>query len=333
MRFSIIIPAYNTADYIERCLNSVLSQPFFDYELILVDDGSADKTGEICDAYARRHPQMQVFHVPHGGLGYARNIGTQHARGDYILYLDSDDYIAPDSLGALAADIDGEDLYLLRSQKVSRGQILEPLRRVEAPAEAEFEAVLYQLVQEETLFCSPCDKAISRSFLAQNGIVFPESRRNEDILWVLQIIASVKSVGISNCPYYFYEQHRPGSLSRSFSEDNVRDVVLSLKEGIARCAQTPAPRKATMESFLSVQFAWILPYLPMYSDALSCRQMCDLVRLLKAHPTQKWLYYFISLFGLGTVSRVMKYKLKGKYAVATFKKRCRRHDTHASNSV
>ena len=77
MLFSIIIPAYQTAAYLERCLSSVLSQPFSDYEVILVDDGSDDGTGDICTRFAEANAAVRVFHVPHGGLGYARNIGMK----------------------------------------------------------------------------------------------------------------------------------------------------------------------------------------------------------------------------------------------------------------
>ena len=324
MLFSIIIPAYQTAAYLERCLSSVLSQPFSDYEVILVDDGSDDGTGEICTRFAEANAAIRVFHVPHGGLGYARNIGMKQARGDYILFLDSDDYIAPDSLCSLASAIRGADLYLLRSQKVSQGKILEPLRIVEDYREKDFTSLLFRLIREEALFCSPCDKAVSRRLIVENQICFPENRRNEDILWVAQIITHIRSLGIINEPYYYYEQHRPGSLSRSFSCCNVEDVITSIREALEYCAEAPAEQQKAVFSFLSFQFVWILPYLPICRDAGLVRYMQDNAWLLKSNPSHAWYYNAIRLFGIAAVSRALELYTKWKYAINSRMKRLRR---------
>ncbi|HEM5188819.1 TPA: glycosyltransferase, partial [Streptococcus suis] len=92
---SVIIPVYQVEKYLKRCIDSVLAQKFIDYEIILVDDGSTDSSPEICDEYSIEHPHISVIHKENGGLSDARNVGIKHAVGEYIFFLDSDDWISP----------------------------------------------------------------------------------------------------------------------------------------------------------------------------------------------------------------------------------------------
>ena len=93
MLISVVIPVYNVEKYLEKCIESVLAQTFTDYEIILIDDGSTDKCPIICDNYAGKYDFIKVIHKKNGGAAEARNIGTSCALGEYIIYLDSDDYI------------------------------------------------------------------------------------------------------------------------------------------------------------------------------------------------------------------------------------------------
>lgn len=103
LRFSVIIPAYNVEQYLVPCLESVLTQSFQDFELILVDDGSTDRTGKICDTYRQKFTQVpiQVIHQPNAGLSAARNTGIARASGEYLIFLDGDDYLTPGALAAI----------------------------------------------------------------------------------------------------------------------------------------------------------------------------------------------------------------------------------------
>ena len=98
MLFTVIVPIYNVEEYLGRCVNSILTQTFEDFELILVDDGSQDHCPEMCDAFAEKDPRVRVIHKPNGGLVSARNAGIMEARGDYICYVDGDDWIKPNLL-------------------------------------------------------------------------------------------------------------------------------------------------------------------------------------------------------------------------------------------
>ena len=98
MRISVIIPVYNTEQYLSRCLDSILSQSFDDFELLLIDDGSTDSSGAICDSYAEKDSRVRVFHKENGGVSSARNLGLDNAKGEWIYFVDSDDEVLPDGL-------------------------------------------------------------------------------------------------------------------------------------------------------------------------------------------------------------------------------------------
>ena len=92
---SVIIPVYKVERYLPRCIDSILSQTYKNIELLLIDDGSPDSSGDICDEYAEKDPRVRMFHKENGGVSSARNLGLDEAKGDYIGFVDSDDYIAP----------------------------------------------------------------------------------------------------------------------------------------------------------------------------------------------------------------------------------------------
>lgn len=115
-KLSIIIPIYNVEQYLRKCVESLLAQdiPSSEYEIILVDDGGQDKCPQICDDYAAAHKNIQVVHKENGGLSAARNSGIEVAQGEYLMFVDSDDYIEPNVLGGLMAQVEQDDLDVLR---------------------------------------------------------------------------------------------------------------------------------------------------------------------------------------------------------------------------
>ena len=100
-KISVIIPVYNAEKTLHRCIDSILAQTFSDFEVLLIDDGSKDKSGEICDEYARKDSRIKVCHKENGGVSSARNMGLDNAKGEWITFVDADDYIASDFLSAI----------------------------------------------------------------------------------------------------------------------------------------------------------------------------------------------------------------------------------------
>ena len=117
MRFSIIIPIYNVSAFLPECLESVVGQSFSDYEVVCVDDGSTDDSFGIAKGYVDAHEHWQLIHQENQGLGAARNMGLKHASGDYVLFLDSDDRLRPESLQILSQKLEDEDLLCFNGQR------------------------------------------------------------------------------------------------------------------------------------------------------------------------------------------------------------------------
>lgn len=127
LRLSVIVPVYNVEKYIRQCIDSILTQSFIDFELLLIDDGSKDKSGEICDEYARKDSRVKAFHKENGGVSSARNLGLDQARGEWIWFVDSDDVINPNiDLSSVLTNTRTEDYVLFNGEEFSDGDEIDP---------------------------------------------------------------------------------------------------------------------------------------------------------------------------------------------------------------
>ncbi len=225
MKFSIVIPAYNVADYLEKCVRSVAAQTFEDWEAILVDDGSTDGiTGALCDRLAAEQGErFRVIHQENGGLGAARNTGMEHASGEYLLFLDSDDYVAPDMLEKLSARIDAThcDLYSF-GFTVDRGGDISEMHIDDLPTEKPFTLAEYPRL----LLAAPnaCNRAYRREFFVQSGVRYPGRVWFEDIRTTMKLFALAESVEAVPESFYYYVV-RQGSITRSANAGRNREIL------------------------------------------------------------------------------------------------------------
>lgn len=216
-KISIIVPIYNVEEYIHRCIDSILAQTFTDFELILVDDGSPDRCGEMCDEYAKKDSRIKVIHKENGGLSDARNAGLEIAQGDFIGFVDSDDYIESDMYEILleACEENNSKIAMCGRYNVL-GEELQPLFSFEGYKIWESGEAIENLLTWDNIDSSACDKLIRRDLFKQ--IRFPLGKYNEDIFIMSQIIHnSGKVVHIGDSKYYYF--HRLNSITtENFSE-------------------------------------------------------------------------------------------------------------------
>ena len=121
IKFSIIVPVYNVEQYLKDCIESILKQSFENYEILLIDDGSTDRSGLICDEYVSSDSKITAFHKENGGLSDARNYGIKRAQGEYLVFIDSDDYIEPDALDKFnkqLEELNNPDVLITHIQKI-----------------------------------------------------------------------------------------------------------------------------------------------------------------------------------------------------------------------
>ena len=217
MMISVIVPIYKVEEYLRRCVDSLLQQTYKDFELILVDDGSPDGCGAICDAYASQDPRVRAVHKENGGLSDARNAGLHAARGGVIAFVDSDDWVAPDFLEALydALESEGADIAECAVMKTDGTTEHAPLRLFDKPSDFATEPALRELIHDGVFHQTVWNKLYRRAVL--EGIPFPKGRTNEDEFWTYQVFARAKRAVKVDRPLYFYFQ-RPGSImGTSFS--------------------------------------------------------------------------------------------------------------------
>lgn len=229
MFFSIIIPVYNVEKYLCQCVDSILAQSFKDYELILVDDGAKDNSGKICDQYAEKDERIRVIHKPNGGAADSRNVGTQVAQGEYIIYIDSDDYIDRatflEELYEKAQS--GADIICYKFKKYfeNSGEFgncsfkIPDLEKCDTMADK-----LKALVSNDAFYCSPWSKTIKNSLLKENGIEFEKGLLGEDQDWYYRVILSAKSIDGIDEDYIVYRQ-TANSTSRSWKTKNLTDCL------------------------------------------------------------------------------------------------------------
>ena len=211
---SIIVPVYKAEQYIHRCIDSILTQSHTDFELLLVDDGSPDDCGAICDEYAAKDTRIRVFHKENGGVSSARNFGVDNAKGEWIAFIDADDYVHPDFLSSLYTQ-HSVDLIVGSFQSVGSDEtwngILEE-NNYDASALKENIVNLYSLIN----FRTPWGKLFRTSIICENLITFDKRIHiGEDSLFVLTYLLYTTSIRLSSKPYYFYERGNVGSLSQS----------------------------------------------------------------------------------------------------------------------
>jgi len=236
IRLSIIVPVYNVQDYLSDCLDSIVNQNVDDYEIILVDDGSTDESGTICDNYCNMYSNVKVIHKENGGLGSARNVGASTAVGHYIMFLDSDDYYMPNSLAELLDTAERDDLDILMygaqilvEDGSSHKNTYERKNKKFNVITTGIESIDEDLNNKE-YHSSACFRMIKRSFLLSTKIEYKEGIIHEDVAPTFLTCIQAKRVETKNVNPYV-RRYRSGSImnERTF-EKSKEGYLYSIKE-------------------------------------------------------------------------------------------------------
>lgn len=199
---SIIVPVYNVEKYLQRCIESILAQTFADFELLLIDDGSKDKSGDICDEYAAKDSRIRVFHKKNGGVSSARNLGIEHTKGEWITFIDSDDWVNADYLSSFSTDCDlSVQGYYCGENAIRYDEIFVN----DNPG-------AYYLYKGYVF--GPYCKLFKSSIVKEVHILFDESMAfGEDILFLMEYIVLCKTMRVVNACGYHYIPYRENSLT------------------------------------------------------------------------------------------------------------------------
>ncbi len=225
---SIIIPIYNIMDCLEKCVDSCIHQTYRNLEILLVDDGSTDGTGKLCDRLKEKDERIRVFHKENGGSSSARNMGIKEAKGEYLGFVDSDDYISPAMYEELMRAVLEKNVLMAQ---VSRDEIDEKGNRMPdvcIPPEKDFFCSSEEFMKELLMHrgdCSFCTKLIKKELFADKK--FPEGKLNEDFYLLLQMLKEVEGVYILSAQHY-HVFYRIGSNTRKKEKEEFSRVFMDI---------------------------------------------------------------------------------------------------------
>lgn len=221
---SVIVPVYNIIEYLPRCVESIKKQTYKTLEILLVDDGSTDGTGELCDRLGETDKRIKVIHKENGGSSSARNVGIKAAKGDYLGFVDSDDYIAPEMYEALLREIEHSHMPIAQAARKEIAETGEELPPICIPPKTAAICLSSDFMKELLLHkgdCSFCTKLIDRKLF--EGHLFPEGVLNEDFYLLVQMLVEIEGIA-SIPPQMYYVFYRKGSNTRKVSKEEFSRV-------------------------------------------------------------------------------------------------------------
>lgn len=326
---SIIIPVYNAEKYLNKCIDSILNQSFKDFELLLIDDGSKDLSGKICDKYAEVDERVKVFHIQNGGPAKARNLGIKYATGIYIEFVDADDELIPETLENLyVLTKNNPDIIIADSQIITADEKVKNIISIEKNNQINVEEYLKNLntVRKATLLHYIWNKWYKRELICENRIIFDENERlGEDFLFNCEIIDKADRVWGTDILLYKYYKRDNGSLSGKYIENElsrrrkmdstflqlyenkkikeecynlisrmIGSITLASIQGVFMpgSPNNLKEKKLYVQDFLNSEY---LNYINVYSQNKGLTKSEKIAAILLKN---KWIYLYLILFGL-----------------------------------
>lgn len=250
-KISVIVPVYNKEQYLEKCLDSILTQTLEDIELCIIDDGSTDKSAEICDQYAEKDKRVRVLHQLNSGAGATRNKGLGMATAEYVGFVDADDYLEPDMYSVLWSEITKKNADIVLggvvSHKRANKTIISKFRPFEEGRVLEEDVIRNRVVPlsiapdsegdiGQTLPCASWCFLYRRKFLSQYRINFPDCFC-EDAIFRLHTYCYAKRMVMLYQPLYHYRMDIEESLSKSYHESQYERILEMLHRFEAVCSE------------------------------------------------------------------------------------------------
>ena len=242
MLISIIIPVYKVEKYLVRCLDSVLAQTYKDLQIILVDDGSPDKCPQICDEYASKDKRVKVIHQKNAGVSNARNNGLKIANGDYVLFIDSDDYIIPDMCAKMLtlAQQTKADMVVCDMQYVNATQKKKPahITYISKPYISVSNALEYLVTNASFGYSCMCNKLICQKWF-QNTYFSEDIKRGEDLIMLSSLLSQITKIVYIPVKFYYYFQNPQGVTSSKELRTRI-DAYKAFKYYLSVCKKQAA---------------------------------------------------------------------------------------------
>lgn len=236
-KISVIVPVYNVEAYLERCVESILQQTYAHFELILINDGSTDSSGQICDHLASQYENIKVYHIENAGVSNARNMGIQLATGSWVTFIDSDDFVTQDYLATLASAVEGVNVgFVIASLHHIKNGIVTDIPSHSGKTELwSTEETMKELLMTTRTSFFPVAKLFKRDLLADEKFN-TNYHLAEDALFLTELLLKTRcSCVFIDKPVYYYD-HREGSATTSVNR-HVFDTIEVYQQIIAQVSQ------------------------------------------------------------------------------------------------
>lgn len=227
LKYSVIVPVYNVENYLPRCIDSLLAQNYVDLEILLIDNGSKDQSGQICEDYAAQFSNITAYHIPNKGVSSARNFGLSKAKGNFICFVDADDYLVGNLFSDVESQLDSQlDLVVFSYYNSIEKNLSEINRSAKIlPAEgkkdkSEFIALFQELFLTDMMY-TVWNKIYRREFLEEHQIVFESYELGEDVRFNLNVYQHVNTVFLVKSAYYVYVSGRVDSAMGQYNPNRM----------------------------------------------------------------------------------------------------------------
>lgn len=323
IKFSVIIPIYNVEKYLTECLESVINQSYFNYEIICVNDASTDDSYDVLLRYAQEYDKIKVINNSQNrGLSYSRNIGLEHAQGEYIWFVDSDDYIAENALQIIADRLEANEVDILNfnyeeivdESLASEWKPKATVKLMEMDCVETGQNWFCENMKNHTMIVTSWSKVFRKQFLHDNNLTFYEGLLHEDVLFLVQAIIPAESV--SNLPQslYMYRQ-RAQSITKMMTEKRMDSYVVIINELL-----TIWKRKGLKEGMDEALRAYIiercLPLLQQYMFYFPNHKKIEI-----GGAADQFLFEMLCLMGDNSRYRMVELKTDELEIIKKYKKR------------
>lgn len=314
MKVSFILPIYNVEKYLSECVESILVQTYRDFEILLVDDGSPDNCPALCDEWAKKDSRIKALHKSNGGLSDARNYGLEHAQGDYVVFVDSDDFwVNKDCLQRLMNVVDahpecdfiGFNCSYYYSDTKTYNKWVAYDESLSKPTDKD--TVLRSLVASGTFPMSACLKVLKRKALLDMELRFIKGTIAEDIPWFIDLLDGSKKCMFVNQYIYAYRQNVAGSITASGNPKSTSDLFTIVKNEVNKMNERSFSKEAkdSLYSFLAYEFCFLLTSdMPkgMKRELLQYKWLLNYT----ANPKVRKATFVNKLFGIMVTELVLK---------------------------
>lgn len=320
MKYSIIVPVYNTSEFLKDCFESIIYQSITSWEVIVIDDGSTDNSKDIIYDYSRKNNNIKYYYQNNSGLSEARNYGIAKATGDYIIFLDSDDYMAHNALELLDKLIisgNNPDCIMCSFQRIADGD--------NTPINYEFyfdnnilskmnvyDGISYLILKEKIILCA-CMFVVRKDLFCNQQLDFKKGIYHEDVLWIPKMLTKVSHLEFNNDPLFVYRINRTESITNTRNVKRITDkldIADMLSQEYLQEEKDEALSKMVRLMLSGIEYN-VVKEIVLYKDEVYydplIKRVEEKLGLLKAGQFRgNIVYYLCKIMGIGKVSMLFR---------------------------